>query len=101
MGLARIPENIGQIPFGDLLTVGEHKHTIFPILNQAQELDLGLERQFSDFVEEERTFVGRFHRFRPVMMTAIVAARGLVPFLFVTGPGSEIQRPLAIAVIGG
>jgi hypothetical protein len=40
-------------------------------------------------------------RFRPVMMTAIVAALGLVPFLFATGPGSEIQRPLAIVVIGG
>jgi heavy metal efflux system protein len=40
-------------------------------------------------------------RFRPVMMTATVAAFGLVPFLFATGPGSEIQRPLAIVVIGG
>ncbi len=35
------------------------------------------------------------------MMTATVAALGLVPFLFATGPGSEIQRPLAIVVIGG
>jgi len=40
-------------------------------------------------------------RFRPVMMTATVAALGLVPFLFANGPGSEIQRPLAIVVIGG
>ena len=40
-------------------------------------------------------------RFRPVMMTATVAALGLVPFLFSTGPGSEVQRPLAIVVIGG
>ena len=40
-------------------------------------------------------------RFRPVMMTAAVAALGLVPFLFATGPGSEVQRPLAIVVIGG
>jgi cobalt-zinc-cadmium resistance protein CzcA len=40
-------------------------------------------------------------RFRPVMMTATVAALGLVPFLFATGPGSEVQRPLAIVVIGG
>jgi cobalt-zinc-cadmium resistance protein CzcA len=35
------------------------------------------------------------------MMTATVAALGLVPFLFATGPGSEVQRPLAIVVIGG
>ncbi len=35
------------------------------------------------------------------MMTASIAAFGLVPLLFATGPGSEIQRPLAIVVIGG
>ncbi|MBS1872213.1 MAG: efflux RND transporter permease subunit [Acidobacteria bacterium] len=44
---------------------------------------------------------GASMRFRPVMMTATVAALGLVPFLFATGPGSEVQRPLAIVVIGG
>jgi cobalt-zinc-cadmium resistance protein CzcA len=40
-------------------------------------------------------------RFRPVMMTATVAALALIPFLFATGPGSEVQRPLAVVVIGG
>ena len=40
-------------------------------------------------------------RFRPVMMTATVAMLGLIPFLFATGPGSEVQRPLAVVVIGG
>lgn len=40
-------------------------------------------------------------RFRPVMMTATVAMLGLIPFLFATGPGSEIQKPLAVVVIGG
>lgn len=40
-------------------------------------------------------------RFRPVMMTATVALLGLVPFLFASGPGSEVQRPLAVVVIGG
>ena len=40
-------------------------------------------------------------RFRPVMMTATVAMLGLIPFLFSGGPGSEVQRPLAIVVIGG
>jgi cobalt-zinc-cadmium resistance protein CzcA len=34
-------------------------------------------------------------------MTASIAAFGLLPLLFATGPGSEIQRPLAIVVIGG
>lgn len=40
-------------------------------------------------------------RLRPVLMTASITAFGLVPLLFATGPGSEIQRPLAIVVIGG
>jgi cobalt-zinc-cadmium resistance protein CzcA len=45
--------------------------------------------------------IGATSRFRPVMMTATVAMLGLIPFLFSTGPGSEVQRPLAIVVIGG
>ncbi|MFN6361257.1 MAG: efflux RND transporter permease subunit [Burkholderiales bacterium] len=44
---------------------------------------------------------GCAQRFRPVMMTATVALLGLAPFLFAAGPGSEIQRPLAVVVIGG
>ncbi|MDK3021383.1 efflux RND transporter permease subunit [Cupriavidus taiwanensis] len=44
---------------------------------------------------------GATQRFRPVMMTATIAMLGLVPFLFSTGPGSEVQRPLAVVVIGG
>jgi heavy metal efflux system protein len=44
---------------------------------------------------------GAQRRLRPVLMTATIAALGLVPLLLATGPGSEIQRPLAIVVIGG
>ena len=44
---------------------------------------------------------GAERRLRPVLMTASITAIGLVPVLFSTGPGSEIQRPLAIVVIGG
>ena len=44
---------------------------------------------------------GCVQRFRPVMMTATVALLGLVPFLFANGPGAEVQRPLAVVVIGG
>ncbi len=44
---------------------------------------------------------GALRRLRPVLMTASIAALGLVPLVFATGPGSEIQRPLAIVVIGG
>jgi len=45
--------------------------------------------------------VGSSRRLRPVLMTASIAAFGLIPLLFATGPGSEIHRPLAIVVIGG
>ncbi len=56
--------------------------------------------------DETTTFRGAViedtkRRLRPVMLTATIAALGLVPFLFATGPGAEIQRPLAIVVIGG
>ena len=44
---------------------------------------------------------GSWRRVRPVLMTASITAIGLVPLLLATGPGSEIQRPLAIVVIGG
>jgi cobalt-zinc-cadmium resistance protein CzcA len=49
----------------------------------------------------EAVRTGAERRLRPVMMTASITAFGLVPLLFATGPGSEIQRPLAIVVIGG
>lgn len=44
---------------------------------------------------------GAMRRLRPVLMTASIAAFGLLPLLFASGPGSEIQRPLAVVVIGG
>jgi heavy metal efflux system protein len=53
------------------------------------------------YPQREAIVEGTRLRFRPVMMTATVAALGLVPFLFATGPGSEVQRPLAVVVIGG
>ncbi len=49
----------------------------------------------------QAAFDGAKRRLRPVMMTAAITAGGLVPLLFATGPGSEVQRPLAIVVIGG
>lgn len=46
-------------------------------------------------------YEGALRRLRPVMMTASICALGLVPLLLATGPGSEIQKPLAIVVVGG
>jgi cobalt-zinc-cadmium resistance protein CzcA len=44
---------------------------------------------------------GAQRRLRPVLMTAAISGGGLVPLLFASGPGAEIQRPLAIVVLGG
>ncbi len=53
-------------------------------------------------VPEDRIVVeGAKRRLRPVLMTASITALGLVPLLFASGPGSEIQKPLAIVVVGG
>ncbi|HPA38620.1 MAG TPA: efflux RND transporter permease subunit, partial [Phenylobacterium sp.] len=53
-------------------------------------------------VELSRVVVeGSRRRLRPVLMTASITALGLVPLLTATGPGSEIQKPLAIVVVGG
>lgn len=49
----------------------------------------------------ELVTIGSIRRLRPVLMTASIAALGLIPMLFATGPGSEIQKPLAIVIING
>jgi len=49
----------------------------------------------------EVIIVGTERRLRPVLMTASLTAFGLLPMLFASGAGSEIQRPLAIVIIGG
>ncbi len=40
-------------------------------------------------------------RLRPVLMTAFTTLFGILPLLFATGVGSEIQYPLSVVVIGG
>lgn len=50
---------------------------------------------------DEAVLTGMVMRLRPILMTALVAALGLTPLLLASGPGSEIQRPLATVVIGG
>jgi cobalt-zinc-cadmium resistance protein CzcA len=50
---------------------------------------------------DEAVRQGCERRLRPVLMTALVAILGLTPLLFASGPGSEVQRPLAVVVVGG
>lgn len=49
----------------------------------------------------EASIEGACMRLRPVMMTAMCATLGLIPLLFSSGTGSEVQRPLATVVVGG
>lgn len=49
----------------------------------------------------DAVITGSANRLRPVLMTALVASLGFIPMAFNTGPGSEVQRPLATVVIGG
>ncbi|MCP3023852.1 efflux RND transporter permease subunit [Cupriavidus basilensis] len=61
---------------------------------------------FNTLLEEglpmaEAVRTGVRDRLRPVLMTACITALGMIPLLLATGPGSEIQRPLAIVVSGG
>ncbi|WP_066705637.1 efflux RND transporter permease subunit [Curvibacter delicatus] len=59
------------------------------------------EKREAGLSTDEAILEGCTHRFRPVMMTAMVALLALIPMLFSTGPGSEVTRPLAVVVIGG
>jgi len=49
----------------------------------------------------EAVLRGSQDRLRPVLMTASIAIFSLIPMLYATGPGSEVQRPLATVVVGG
>ena len=61
-----------------------------------------IHKLIADGVEvDEAVFRGSVTRLRPVLMTALVASLGFVPMALATGPGAEVQRPLATVVIGG
>lgn len=85
-----IPSSIGFIAlFGIALTDGLVLISRFEHL-RAQGLGI-----------QESVIGGCLSKLRPVLMTTITTALGLLPLIISTGTGSEIQRPLAIVVIGG
>ncbi len=59
------------------------------------------QRLCSGIEVNKAVFEGALSRLRPVLMTASIAALGLIPMLLATGVGSEVQRPLATVVVGG
>jgi cobalt-zinc-cadmium resistance protein CzcA len=89
-GYLSVPASVGFIAlFGIAVLNGVVMVSYFNTL-------LGSGYSIDDAVAE-----GARRRLRPVLMTAFIAALGLLPLLFATGVGSEIQKPLAIVVLGG
>lgn len=85
-----VPASVGFIAlFGVAVLNGV---VLVSYINKLREEGFGL---------EEAIITGCERRLRPVLMTALVAILGLIPMLFATGPGSEIQKPLATVVVGG
>ena len=85
-----VPASVGFIAlFGVAVLNGVVK---IAYINQLREQGMPL---------DEAVLTGMVLRLRPVLMTATVAMLALIPLLLATGPGSEIQRPLATVVIGG
>jgi cobalt-zinc-cadmium resistance protein CzcA len=85
-----VPASVGFIAlFGIALLNGI---VLVTYLNQLRQEGLSI---------DEASVQGASLRLRPVLMTALAAALGMIPLLFSTGIGSEVQRPLATVVIGG
>jgi len=67
---------------------------VIMVANLNHQRDAGLEL-------DDAVVVGARQRFRPVLMTATVAALGLLPAALARGVGSDVQRPLATVIVGG
>ncbi|GAC29797.1 efflux RND transporter permease subunit [Brumicola pallidula] len=64
-----------------------------------ESINLRVERGTDNIVDS--IYEGAISRLRPVLMTAITTALGLIPMILSSGAGAEIQRPLAIVIVGG
>ena len=62
---------------------------------------MGLSRLKEGYDLNDVVVIGAKRRLRPVLMTAFIAGLGLIPMLLSTGVGSEVQKPLAVVVLGG
>ncbi len=71
------------------------------VLNGVVMLSRILEEEAAGLAPREAATAAAHARMRPVLMTALVAALGFVPMMLATGPGAEVQRPLATVVVGG
>ena len=80
---------------GFLALFGVSVQTAVVYISYANELRLG------GLGISEATYEAALLRLRPIMMTALVAALGLLPAAFSTGVGSDSQRPFALVIVGG
>jgi len=70
--------------------------------NAIMMIDFALEAQRDNGQSAEKAiFQACVMRFRPIMMTTMAALLGALPLAFGTGPGSELRRPLGVAIVGG
>lgn len=71
------------------------------VMNGVVMVDFFNKLRVSGVALKEAVIEGSLRRLRPVLLTASITIFGLLPLLFATGPGSELQRPLSVVVIGG
>ena len=70
--------------------------------NAIMMIDFALEAERDQGMTPERSiYQACLLRFRPIMMTTMAALLGAVPLAFGTGTGSELRRPMGIAIVGG
>jgi heavy metal efflux system protein len=89
------------IPFSISGAVGFIALSGVAVLNGLVILSFIRELQCSGISLLDATTRGAASRLRPVLMTGLVAALGFLPMAVATGPGAEVQRPLATVIIGG
>jgi cobalt-zinc-cadmium resistance protein CzcA len=71
------------------------------VLNGVVLVSCILQLRSSGMETEEAVLTACRYRLRPILMTASITIFSLVPMILATGPGSEVQKPLAIIVVGG
>ena len=64
-------------------------------------IDFALEQERDGKPPEEAIYEAALLRFRPILMTTLAALLGALPLALGTGTGSELRRPLGIAIVGG
>ena len=89
------------LPFSISAAVGFIALSGIAVLNGLVLMSSVQERLAADIPLEEAIRESALTRLRPVLMTALVASLGFVPMALATGQGAEVQKPLAIVVIGG